>query len=247
MILVRRSSNIKTLGGVVVVGVFITTTTTSSTISSVSASASASTKEDSSTTTPDEEEYLECDLYIAESTIPHAGLGIFTAIEKQVGDVVGDGDVAFPMFELDWHNGVALQTPEYYDPFADYVWDGVTMGMAFECESDSTITALWPGLDCAINCNVPLENVHRAFPTHPATIGPFPIKQNQHDDGANNEINDNGSDKDFQLEHDPYYYLPHHSKHPAAGAVTPYRSGTTVVSRRIPPGGELFKFYGENW
>ena len=32
---------------------------------------------------------LECDLYIAESTIPNAGLGVFSTVEKKVGDNVG--------------------------------------------------------------------------------------------------------------------------------------------------------------
>ncbi len=36
----------------------------------------------------------------------------------------------------------------------------------------------------------------------------------------------------------------HRSKDPAAGSITPYHNGTTVVTRRIPPGGELFKYYG---
>jgi hypothetical protein len=66
--------------------------------------------------------FLECDLYIAESTIPNAGLGIFTAVEKKVGDMVGNGDVCFPLLEMDWHNGKILEKKEYYDPFEDYVW-----------------------------------------------------------------------------------------------------------------------------
>ena len=72
---------------------------------------------------------LECDVYIAESTIPNAGLGVFTAVEKKVGDMVGNGDVCFPLLELDWHNGVILDPDSYFfDPFADYVWDGMTLG-----------------------------------------------------------------------------------------------------------------------
>jgi hypothetical protein len=67
--------------------------------------------------------FLECDLYVAESTIPFAGLGIFTAVEKKVGDMVGNGDVCFPLLETDWHNGIMLdENKEYYNPFEDYVW-----------------------------------------------------------------------------------------------------------------------------
>ena len=39
----------------------------------------------------------------------------------------------------------------------------------------------------------------------------------------------------------------HRSKDPGAGAISPYHNGTTVVTRKIPAGGELFKFYGDNW
>jgi hypothetical protein len=39
----------------------------------------------------------------------------------------------------------------------------------------------------------------------------------------------------------------HRARDPAAGSITPYHNGTTVVTRRIPPGGELFKFYGDSW
>ena len=38
----------------------------------------------------------QCGLYLAESTIPGAGLGIFTTTEKQPGDTVGSGDVCLP-------------------------------------------------------------------------------------------------------------------------------------------------------
>ena len=37
------------------------------------------------------------------------------------------------------------------------------------------------------------------------------------------------------------------STHPGAGAITPYHNGTTEIIRNIPPGGELFKFYGDIW
>jgi hypothetical protein len=39
----------------------------------------------------------------------------------------------------------------------------------------------------------------------------------------------------------------HRSKDPGVGAFTPYHNGTSTVSRHIPVGGELFKFYGDNW
>jgi len=50
----------------------------------------------------------ECELFLAESTIPHAGLGIFTAIEKKPDETISNGDVAFP---------IIYRRPRTKDPF----------------------------------------------------------------------------------------------------------------------------------
>jgi hypothetical protein len=102
---------------------------------------------------------VQCDLYIAESTIPHAGLGIFTAVEKKVGDSVGEGDVCIPIFEAE--NQIFP-----HDPFSDFVWNGGSKGMGFETMGIDVINALWPGLDCAVNCNIPLTNVKASYPKY---------------------------------------------------------------------------------
>ena len=146
-----------------------------------------------------------CGMYMAESTIPGAGLGIFTAEPKEPGDTVGSGDVCIPVLDMYWHNGEHV-TP---NPFKDYFWTGDSMGMGLETATDDN-EALCPGLDCAVNCNLALINVEKATPIY--------------DDG--------GLDR---------------TKDPGVGAFSPYHNGTTVVTRAIPPGGELFKFYGDNW
>jgi hypothetical protein len=147
--------------------------------------------------------HSQCDLYMAESTIPNAGLGIFSAIERNVGDEVGDGDVCFPLLEIDLHHTGT------FNPFYDYVWAGEVMGMKMEVGS-ADVEALCPGLDCAINCNLALINVDKSTPVH--------------DEAGLHRAEDAG-----------------------AGAITPYHNGTTKVIRKVPPGGELFKFYGDNW
>jgi hypothetical protein len=48
---------------------------------------------------------LECELFIAESTIPHAGYGVFSAIELKPNDMIGNGDVAFALLDLHWPAG----------------------------------------------------------------------------------------------------------------------------------------------
>jgi hypothetical protein len=79
---------------------------------------------------------VECELYLAESTIPNAGLGIFSAIERNPGDVFGAGDVCLPLYDPKSHHD------DPFNPFEDYVWLGEDMGMKMEVESD--VTAFCP-------------------------------------------------------------------------------------------------------
>jgi hypothetical protein len=39
----------------------------------------------------------------------------------------------------------------------------------------------------------------------------------------------------------------HRGMSPSSGSMTPYHNGLTVAMQDIPPGGELFKFYGDSW
>jgi hypothetical protein len=59
----------------------------------------------------DDEEAEECGLYLAPSTIPGAGLGMYAGNKPiKEGDHVvpepnGGGDVIIPIFEMEWHAG----------------------------------------------------------------------------------------------------------------------------------------------
>jgi len=92
-------------------------------------------------------EHSQCGLYIAESTIPGAGLGSFTGVAKKEMDPLGYGDVCFPNIDIHRHNPDPV-----FDPFASYVWSGATMGMTREAYSNDVV-AYCPGLDCIINCS----------------------------------------------------------------------------------------------
>eukprot|EP00980_Cylindrotheca_fusiformis_P003670 scaffold818_cov136-Cylindrotheca_fusiformis.AAC.36 len=102
---------------------------------------------------------IECNFYLAESTIPNAGVGIFSAIELNPGDAVAEPDVCIPVFDLYSHHD------DPFDPFFDYVWTGDAMGMELELESED-IEALCPGIDSAVNCNLALINVGKATPIY---------------------------------------------------------------------------------
>lgn len=46
---------------------------------------------------------LECGLYLAESTLPHAGLGIFAGKEYSPGEVIGNGELCLPYYDIYWY------------------------------------------------------------------------------------------------------------------------------------------------
>jgi hypothetical protein len=161
---------------------------------------------------------LQCDLYIASSTIPHAGLGIFSGISNPIGATIGNVDKAIPLIDLDWHNGApyqegTVQNGEYsafFNPLLDFVWEGEILGMGLESADQSAVSTFWPGVDAMVNCQIGLINTLRAHPTY--------------DEG--------GLQRDV---------------HPGAGAITPYGPGSTRVVRHIPEGGEIFKSYGDGY
>lgn len=108
-----------------------------------------------------------CGLYLAPSTIPNAGLGIFAGRPLVRGDVVGTVEPCLPILDLEWNNAVAFAEEESFpNPFFDYVWSGHHLGMAREAFDLELVTAFWPGLDAAVNCHPLLTNAERALPQY---------------------------------------------------------------------------------
>jgi hypothetical protein len=98
-----------------------------------------------------------CSLFLAPSTIPNAGLGIFTAVELNPGDKIGYGDAFIPLVNIDmWHNLTWV--------FDNYTWNGASLGMSRESDPNDVVFALGLGLDSASNCNPALLNVESELP-----------------------------------------------------------------------------------
>jgi hypothetical protein len=169
----------------------------------------------------------ECELFVADSTIPNSGSGIFSAVDKKPGDTIGDGDLAFPILFINRPAKAGLYGKDPEEVlreqkivqsrriFDDYTWNGLEMGMAHE-SLQWEVSAVWPGLFCATNSMIPLRNIDVAFPTHSSHGHDLP-------------------------------YMPHRSTDPGAGSVTTYRAAPVTVSRTIPAGGEVFVMYGDYW
>ena len=95
----------------------------------------------------------ECTLYIAPSTLPDAGFGIFSAVERKPGDVLeSSADICLPFVDMEWHH------PGFVNPFGEYFWDGNAKGMSAESETGS-VQAFCPGVHSLVNCQAELANV----------------------------------------------------------------------------------------
>lgn len=46
----------------------------------------------------------ECGIYLAQSTIPNAGLGMYAGKDYAKDAKVTDGDIIVPLIEVDWNN-----------------------------------------------------------------------------------------------------------------------------------------------
>jgi hypothetical protein len=90
---------------------------------------------------------------VAPSTIPNAGLGVFTTRPLLSGHVL-DGDIILPVPTLD--------STTWTDPFLDFVWDAMSVGMLLETNDGiDGIEGQCPGLDALLNCHFGLLNTKR--------------------------------------------------------------------------------------
>ena len=103
-----------------------------------------------------------CGVYLAESTIPDAGLGMFAGNDYAKGDQVTAGDVVIPLIEVEWNND--------FDPDLTFIWDAYTWassdfgGMDDETEDSDQVSGASPGIGAAANCMPSLINVDSLHP-----------------------------------------------------------------------------------
>eukprot|EP00934_Nitzschia_sp_Nitz4_P001267 Nitzschia sp. Nitz4//scaffold24_size164493//61516//63539//NITZ4_002322-RA/size164493-snap-gene-0.4-mRNA-1//1//CDS//3329544096//1267//frame0 len=102
----------------------------------------------------------KCGVYLAPSTIPGAGLGMFAGDHFYAeGDRVTFGDIAIPIIEYEWNNrGGEFEGLEFL--WDEYTWNSpVFPGMELEGEDDGLIQAASPGVGAAANSYLSLVNV----------------------------------------------------------------------------------------
>lgn len=106
----------------------------------------------------------ECTRYMAPSTIPHAGLGVFTTTPLHKGDLVLPfGDVMIPIVAKAWHYGKKMS----FWPLKNYAWFARDKGMAEETPfSQFKVEAYCPGMDALPNCHLALVNLQQTLPQY---------------------------------------------------------------------------------
>ena len=191
---------------------------------------------------------LRCDLYIADSTMPNAGLGVFTTKNIKPGQAVGNGDVFLPIFDLEWHYHTALELRQKISRKHQGQRTSSGNGQDKNHLSDGSLRPpsyidpfgdySWAGDAMGITNEVyhPYEVVSLFGPGIDAAVNSHPLLNNLDKALPVNDAKNISSMTRF-----------HRSKSPCAGSYAPYHNATSHATHPIPAGGELFKSYGESW
>jgi hypothetical protein len=112
-----------------------------------------------------ENETPVCGIWLAKSTIPGAGLGMFAGRDFQKGKkLLPIGDVVVPLVDMDLHQG-----EDFTFLWDEYTWDGETLDISLEGYSDELVIAS-TGFGAAINCYMDLINVEEVTPSQDPSL-----------------------------------------------------------------------------
>lgn len=112
-------------------------------------------------------EHPECRLYLAQSSIPNAGLGIFTGIPLQPNQTIAEPDVIVPITDVAWN---AAEDLDFHFLWLDYSWMTSEVGMETDMHDGS---ALVIGTGCMPNCNYALINAYEGKVSFCKSRGPL--------------------------------------------------------------------------
>ena len=96
----------------------------------------------------DADGHSQCRLYLAQSTIPGAGLGIYTGIDVGVGEQIAESDIVVLLADQEWHHMGAGEL-DYNFLWNEYSWE-LSPHINTDIEDGS---ALVLGTGCMPNCN----------------------------------------------------------------------------------------------
>lgn len=102
----------------------------------------------------DSNEFI-CGLYLAKSTIPNAGLGVFTGISHQVGSSVAAPEIAHQLL-VEFYGDNERTSPIPTNVMKEYTRESFITGGSFE---NKHVLSLVPNMGMVVNGFLPLANV----------------------------------------------------------------------------------------
>ena len=140
-----------------------------------------------------QQQHNHCTLYLAESSIPNAGLGIYSGVQLGINETLMSrhlSDVVIPIYDIELHN-------DYNNKFqwvvSDYSWLASKLGVDIEAKR---VTALAPGLGALANNHHALANI---------AFNGFPLRDyDDEQEGLHHHPTSSGSIT-------PYYDLKHYA------------------------------------
>ena len=113
----------------------------------------------------------QCSLYLAPSTIPNSGLGMYTAVDLDQGDNIGPADIIVPMINIEWHNDNTYKgwdspesrTNEFHFLYENYFWTASSVDMMHEAER---VHVMSHGFGALANSLPGLVNLDEGHPDH---------------------------------------------------------------------------------
>jgi hypothetical protein len=175
-----------------------------------------------------------CGMYLAPSTIPGAGMGVFAGhknIPKGNYLLTDDGDLVVPAYEMTKHIGHT----KYSFLWEEYTWRAASFrGMNEEVDDVKKVKACSTGIGAAINCILPLVNVVDDYDARQVSLSGISVGVDS--DGNNNNTNAT-----------TIPFISPSLSSPGAGAFTPYHNRRWKAKRDIPAGMELYGNYGSGY
>jgi hypothetical protein len=172
-----------------------------------------------------------CGMYLAPSTIPGAGMGVFAGhndIPKGNYLLTDDGDLVVPAYEMTKHIGHT----KYSFLWEEYTWKAASFhGMNEEVDDVKKVKACSTGIGAAINCILPMVNVVDDYDARQVGLSGISVVDS---DGNNSNTT-------------TMPLLTPSLSSPGVGAFTPYHNRRWKARRDIPAGMELYGNYGSGY
>ena len=211
----------------------------------------------------------ECTLYMAESSIPNSGWGMYSAVEIQKEELIPQPEILMNVVDFSKHRRLAKQ---YENQKNDILPEGVKRDQNYDCDA-------WAKSgECEANPRYMKEHCQRScyIMDKKRNATEHEVEEDEEDDFwlPDNYFWDSDSPGTTHEAADVETLIPgvgalanshtglvntemlyakvddaglQRDSDPGAGAISPYHDMSYSASRHIKPGEEIFAEYGDNW